>query len=479
MKKIALLSAVALGWAFTACDDTDIIDIPQNPAPVEFNVDDLTMAAAEQTASVVDLEALNNSFQKVTLADYTIANFPEDYDLNVVMQMSADESFTKVCEVPTSVQDGKIIANPDDIQGEYQANISKSPKQRTVYVRYAAYAVKDQASVRLGNPDKYWGPYTLTIKPFPSNLVIEQNYYLLGTINGWSVANAIKLNHSDNDVYDDPVFSILVNISDADAASGWWWKIVPESTYATGNWVDGDNTSFGVADNGSEELEGMLVGRTADQDCGAGCLKVSGPYMLTINLEEGTYSFQFAVENLWTPGNSNGWNQGNSQMLYTTDHVNYMGYAYLNGDFKFTSQPDWNGINYGNGGDGKLSTDGGAGNLAGGNGLYWLTVNLPALEWNAAQVTTIGLIGDATPNGWGASTALTPEQNGLIWKGTVTMNAGGEFKFRANDAWDINLGGAMDNLTQGGANLGTPGAGTYDVTLDLSKLPYSCSFVKK
>ncbi len=479
MKKIALLSAVALGLAFTACDDTEIIDIPQNPAPVEFKVDDLKLTATEQLSSVLDLEALNNSYANIKVADISLVNFPSDYELNVVMQMSADDTFSKICEVPASVVDNQIVVNPDDLQGVYVANISKGPKQRTVYARFAAYAVKDQAQVRLGNPDYYWGPFSLIVKPYPSSLVIEQNYYLLGTVNGWSVAQAIKLNHSDKDVYDDPAFSIKVDISAADAASGWWWKIVPESTYATGNWVDAKNASFGVAENGSEELSGMLVGRTATEDCGAGCLKVQGPYLLTINLEEGTYKFEMAIDNLYTPGDSNNWSHAASQMLFTKDYANYYGYANLNSIFKFTSAPNWDGINYGNAGEGVLSTDGGAGNLTVAEpGLYWLHVNLAALTYEATLVKTIGLIGDATPNGWGASTALTPSADNLVWTGEVTFGAG-EFKFRANNEWTINLGGSMDDLQQDGANIGTPGEGTYTVTLDLRSLPYKATFVKK
>ena len=186
-----------------------------------------------------------------------------------------------------------------------------------------------------------------------------------------------------------------------------------------------------------------------------------------------------AIENLYTPGGSNNWSHAASQLLFTKDYANYYGYANLNGIFNFTSAPNWDGINYGNAGEGVLSTDGGAGNLTVAEpGLYWLHVNLAALTYEATLVKTIGLIGDATPNGWGASTALTPSADNLVWTGEVTFGAG-EFKFRANNEWTITLGGSMDDLQQDGGNLASPGAGTYAVTLDLSKLPYTCTMVKK
>ena len=65
--------------------------------------------------------------------------------------------------------------------------------------------------------------------------------------------------------------------------------------------------------------------------------------------------------------------------------------------------------------------------------------------------------------------ALTSDDN-LIWKGTIEFK-GGEFKFRCNDDWDVNLGGDMQNLTPGGANIASPGEGTYEVTLNLSQAP--------
>lgn len=484
MKKLAILSAVALGLTFTACDDNDVISVPVNPEPAIFDVQNLTMTADAQTDATLNLEELNNSAQTISLVDFNVTEFPADYDLNIVMQISKDESFSRIAEVPVSVErngdTGVVTVNPDDLQGIYYANISKGPKERTIYARYAAYANKDNSSVRLGDPTTYWGPFTLKVLPYPSTLVIEDNYYLLGTINDWSVANAVKFNHSDESPYDDPVFTLKVDISTADAAGGWWWKVVPESTYITGNWVDADNASWGVAENGSEEMSGMLVPRTATTDCGAGCIKQGGSFLITINLEEGTYEFKSAIDNLWTPGNSNGWSHGASQMLYTEDYANYMGFAHLDGEFKFTSKPNWDGINFGsNGTEGQLTNDGGAGNLsAPANGLYWCTANIASLTYNLAPVTALGLIGDACPQGWDNDVALTPSADMLVWEGDIAFGAG-EFKIRANHAWEIDFGGEVNDLKYKGGNIAAPAAGNYHVRLDLSTLPYQITLTKK
>lgn len=478
MKKIALLSALALCLGFTSCDDNDIIGIPQNPEPSIFETSGLVMTpSTEVTESTLDLKAYNDENKDIPLASIALTGFPADYDLQMVLQISKDENFTKVTEVPTSLVDGVLYVGADDLQGAYYDNISKGPKEKTIYARYAGYAIKGTTTVRLGAPDFYWpnGENTyvaLNVLPFPSSLVIEDAYYLLGTINGWSVAEAIKFNHSAENPYDDPVFTLKVDITPDQAAAGWWWKVIPQSTYETGDWVAADNAAYGVAENGDPAMSGMLVGRTADEDCGAGCVQEAGPYVLTLNLEEGTYDFALAIENLYTPGNSNGWSQDASQMLYTEDYANYMGYAHLNGDFKFSSQNNWDGINYGSTGEeGKLSNDGGAGTLsAPADALYWCTANIASLTYSLYQVNTIGAIGDF--NGWASSVALTPSADFLVWEGDVDFGDGtGTWKLRCNDDWAVSLGGSsFDNVYQCNDNLPAPGAGVHHVMLDLSTL---------
>lgn len=490
MKKIAILSALAICLGLTSCDDNDIIGIPENAQQPVFEAKNLTMApTAEVTGKTVDLTVYNDANKVIPVVDVTATDFPTDYNLDFVMQISKDPSFGRFAEVETEMQGNVLTVAPDDLQSAYYSVISKGPKAKDVYVRYAAFAVdpkNDNNQIRIGNPDFYFAPgkdgyQTINILPLPSTLVIEDAYYLLGTINDWSVANAIKFSHSDENVYDDPVFTLKVDITPDQAASGWWWKIVPQSTYETGNWVDADNAAFGVAVNGDESAEGALVGRTATEDCGAGCYKVAGPMLFKINMEEGSYEISLAIEQLYTPGDANDWSQANSDRLFTTDYTNYAGYAHVKGNFKFTSALNWDGINYGFAGDGKLSNDGGAGNLvAPAEGLCFLQANIANLTYSiSVPVTTYGLIGAATPNGWDASTALTPSANEMVWEGDVAMK-GGEYKFRANDAWDINLGGSIDNLTQDAGNLMfSEPDGTYHVVLDLSTYPAKATFTKK
>lgn len=182
---------------------------------------------------------------------------------------------------------------------------------------------------------------------------------------------------------------------------------------------------------------------------------------------------------LYTPGQANGWSGAASQSLMSEDNTTYTGYAVLDpGGFKFTSQTDWGGTNYGNAGQkGKLTTDGNAGNLTvEDKGLYWCDVNIVKLTYTATLCTTYGLIGDAV-GGWDASKPLTPSADFLTWEGDITFG-NGNFKFRANDGWDINLGGKLDELKPNGSDIPSPGSGTYHVVLQFAKRPYSATVTK-
>lgn len=488
MKKLAYLSVLALGFGFVSCDDYTEPNPPAqyNPQESILKTEDVTVVTALGAETLYDLAELDASGTQIKVASISCETLPEAYEFVANVEISAND-FAKSATVPSTVEADaenpgsySVYVTPDDLQGVYYDNISKGPASRTIAVRIALSAVIGNEVAYVGGPDNFYGPFDMHVTPFPSELVIEDAYYLVGTICDWAVANAVKFNHSDASPYDDPVFTLAVDISNDQAAGGWWWKVVPASVYATGDWGSGANSQYGVADNGDGSLEGMLVAATADSEPGAGCINTPGQYLLSINMEEGTYAFTSAVPFLYTPGDANGWSQGASQMLYTDNYADYYGFAVLSpGGFKFTNAPDWDHINYGSTGDeGTLSTDGGAGNLSVPvQGLYWCHVNTASLTYEVTLIETLGVIGDATPGGWDNSTALTPSADMLTWTGTVAFG-NGEYKIRANNAWDIDFGGSANNLQFKGANIASPGEGTYNVTLNLGLIPYSINLAK-
>jgi hypothetical protein len=83
-------------------------------------------------------------------------------------------------------------------------------------------------------------------------------------------------------------------------------------------------------------------------------------------------------------------------------------------------------------------------------GYYTFTMNTETLKYTlvaynaaaAATFTTVGIIGDSTPLGWDASTALTQSTfNSHVWSLNLLPLNDGKAKFRANNAWDVSWGG--------------------------------------
>ncbi|MDI6047237.1 SusE domain-containing protein [Flavobacterium yafengii] len=98
-------------------------------------------------------------------------------------------------------------------------------------------------------------------------------------------------------------------------------------------------------------------------------------------------------------------------------------------------------------------------------GYYTFTMNTETLKYtlvayNAAAATTfttVGIIGDSTPLGWDASTALTQSTfNSHVWSSNVLPLNDGKAKFRANNAWDVSWGGntAFSGFPNNGASGG-------------------------
>lgn len=188
--------------------------------------------------------------------------------------------------------------------------------------------------------------------------------------------------------------------------------------------------------------------------------------------------------NLYVPGAYQNWDPGSAPTIGPVDGRAglYEGYVNITGAglqyFKYTSAPDWNHINYGDGGNGAFNTDGAAAGLSVPDGGYYeLTANLNNNTWTATA-TTWSIIGDATPGGWNNDTQMSYDATNQVWMVTAHMIQAGSFKFRANNAWSIDFG--IDNTgklvyadnpffgyTAGLNNLSVPSDGDYTIILDL------------
>lgn len=112
-------------------------------------------------------------------------------------------------------------------------------------------------------------------------------------------------------------------------------------------------------------------------------------------------------------------------------------------------------------------------------GYYLVRADTEALTYNLL-LTNWSITGSATSLGWppggsdgvpGNDIDMVYNPGTMTWSVTLDLTGGGEFKFRANDAWGLNYGADSDDdgsLDVGGPNFAVAATGNYTVTLDLS-----------
>lgn len=421
--------------------------------------------ASPVVLSAQDVEAANALEVVKTTATPQLA---EGVSIIFKVEVSDTEDFTKSLEIPSVSADNAATISAADLNGAVKTLFGKAPNARQIYFRATPILADGSVRAQLATRPVL-GPATVT----PVGMVIETEYYLIGDINGWNIGDldGYKFSHSGKDVYEDPIFTILANNLEG------YFKIVPKSSKDAASW-DG---VLGNPVDGNTDLEGELIVENSQ------AMRVTEPgwVKVTLNMLEYTYTIEIIGEmnlTLYVPGAHQGWSPATAPTLYARNFdFKYDGYVYFDAahEFKITSAPNWDGTNYGDGGEGTLSTSGG--NLqVSAAGFYRLNADLSGNPYTySATKTEWGLIGSATPGGWDNSTPMTYNPETKLWTVTATLTAE-EFKFRANNGWDINLGGDMLNLTYGGENIKVTEAGTYLVTLDLNDpTAYKASIAKQ
>lgn len=188
---------------------------------------------------------------------------------------------------------------------------------------------------------------------------------------------------------------------------------------------------------------------------------------------------------LWVAGDFQGWDVFIAPKIVSSREEGiYEGYIYIpeggTNEFKLYGQQDWSPLSYGDGGDGTIIEHNDVGNnlVAPAAGYYHLAVNLNEMTYLLIEIETWGIIGDATPNGWDASTPMTFDPETVTWSITDDLIAG-QFKIRANDEWVIDMGVDGNGLLRyenhplmpyvEGERVGISEAGNYTFSINLTK----------
>lgn len=452
---VTLFAVLFLG----ACEDVyDHVsaDPQSNEQEAEQSISGFSFTIGSDLSSPVVLKEENLEDVLVAINTTATPQLAEGAYVKFSIEASDTEDFTKLVDLSSSNSGNNATILASDLNEVVKTLYGKRPEARKIYFRATYYIVDGTTSSMMPQP-VILGPITVT----PVAPVIETEYYIVGSLNGWNIGdlNDWKFNHSAKDVYEDPFFFILVENPQE-------FKIVPKSSKEAASW-DG---IFGTYEATALEGELKLDGRN---------IKVEEPgwVKITLNMMEYTYEIEIIGEmnlTLYVPGGHQGWNPETAPTLFNRNfNFKYDGFVYFpdaNTEYKFTSKPNWSGTNYGNSGtEGELSDDGGAGNLVIVEaGYYKITVDLSGAPYKYTAVKTVwGIVGGATAGSWDTDTEMTFDPASQKWSVTTDLTAG-EFKFRANNDWGLNYGGDLNNLVHDGSNISIPEAGNYTITLDFS-----------
>ena len=443
IKKILLGMTLLMSMVSCTEDFTDWAHPQTNPQEEAVAFGDGSVTPV----GVINLDTVNT--EKVKVA-------------SIVAPTSSNAAYTPTYKINFDGQSFDIDAEGNmataDLANYIVEKYGKRPTERDIDATLDAWVSNGATAVKMATSA------TFQVKAVPVAPVIEEGYYLVGDMfttadhDGWTKEAAKAFNHSGNDVYEDPVFTISFETTKADQ----YWKIIPKKNIDSGDiWAPG---VVGPKVDGDDSMTGALT----NGDAKAGKIAKAGKYKLTINMMDYSYTLEEVNYDpfIYFIGSTDGWSSSDQKLALVDDAKGvYTGYIYVadpNGaglQFKFQRVAgSWdNEINAGafvNFGGAATNENGNIGVNAG-EGVYYFDVNLGEGTITATKVETMGIIGGF--NNWDGDAAMTWNAEEYCFEAkNVGVTADG-WKFRINGGWDINLGGSLNNLTAGGGNLSVAG----------------------
>lgn len=391
-------------------------------------------------------------------------NMPDENGvINLVTVNSTDANVTgytlKDLKVNGEAIEGEIVGNNIQVNAaELEKIVCTQNKSRASVAR--DINVESKVSVNLASGDAVAintvGTTTAKLKPTPTPAIDENGYYMLGHLNGkddWDNTDPVWMNKVSDGVYQAKVTT---------AKDKNWFKFFEGSKFESGNWDVINTGALGCKENGCEDASGYIY-YTGDKWGELQTLVIpgAGTWIVTLDMNNLTYTVGKPI--LYMAGDANGWNQ--IDYLAGDDGVHFTGFMYLNQNgFKFCTQPNWDGTNYG--ADFDTAPDAGNIVITEEAGFYQVDVDLSAKTYTLTPFT-IGIIGSATPKGWDGDTEMTYNPEERCWELKNVELIDGEMKFRHTNDWNLNWGGPLDALVHDGDNIAVA-AGTYDIKLEVN-----------
>lgn len=414
---------------------------------------------AVKAVDAIDFSQFDENTDSVQICEITKAPTSSDgaytsaYTLRIPYTDKKGEAQTEILKMGST---GKV--KYADFKSFVETVYSKRPRVNEISAIVRVTMSMNNTNASYLNSDEF------IIKAKPDAPIIENAYYYYGATTKWSKTDkTYKLANSGADVYEDPVFTAIVPApknADGTAAEN-WFKIAPESAFTA---EDFETNVIGAKADGETSREGNFV--QGKDKAGAWNItdKEAKYYKIELNMLEGTYKvtpLNFE-EYYYESGDNNGW-QARDFLSTSTYDGKYEGFMYLKKEFKFRPSAD----NWDVSLDATFFGETGNNILVEKPGYYQVKLDVVNKTKELIPIKSIGVIGDATADGWASDQDMTYNETDRCWEIKDITLKDGSIKFRSNDDWgkNPNWGGKdLNHLTQGGDNLNVT-AGTYDIKL--------------
>ncbi len=490
-KKILLGMAIVASLAACTDDYKDWLtpQVVDQPQTVSFGDGSITTVGVIDFNSVSDEQVKVCSITAPTASEegytpsYTIS-FGEEYNYDI----SAD---------------GYMSAA--DLQNFIISLYGRRPVQRSIDAVVNMWLSKGNTTVKTATSAVF------QINAIPKAPQISQNYYIVGGASGdWAgtaASKELKFSHSDLDVYEDPIFTIIMPAAEGDT----WFAIGDdEACDAIANNNDWSKLLGTTKGNGNTDPTGNLDRRYNLSDDGSFCVPGGSRLIkVTLNMMDYTYNIETLniAENYYLIGGPGEWNSDKSMKFSHSDKSVFedpvftytfesnggeMWFAFGDDEaMDAVGAGDWNKLfgtkgdskdlsgsfdrRYNLGGEHSFCVDGSA-------KYYKFSVNMMDYTYTITPINFeqyVYFIG--ATDGWAnaeqklESPAMDGVYTGYLY--CADPNGwGNEFKFqRTPGSWDNEInsgtftGGITGDFADGGGNIkATAGEGIYYVTLDLA-----------
>ncbi|PPK87318.1 hypothetical protein CLV84_0256 [Neolewinella xylanilytica] len=412
--------------------------------------------------------AANTDFPPAILSSTPSANgrvVAGNFDVRVVF---ADGSISPLQSGTVTLMDSlmtEIATATEDLEGLQDSIVIEGSTFGAADLALGIYNMTVTVTDTKGQTTESSFSFEISNLPYPANY---DEIYLAGDFNTWT-DDSLTL-----------VADHIWEIRNVDLDGG-GWKLKSSLSWDEENWGDGDCDGF--------LNSSLAAGGNANTECG-----FSGLVHLRFNDESLAYSVTPAVTfasqtmGLYLLGTFNNFQGSEYQFTLVEDNSWELAEILLKpgAQFKIAEMPDFVGTNYGDNNNDGVAQVGGS-NITYADTLqaayYSITFNDRSLAYELEflrneRPESIGLIGTAVTGGWTPANGdfdLRYDEGSDTWTAVVGLVAG-EFKFRANDDWELSWGGgAFPSGTASSDNDDnlTATAGIYVVTFDASTGEYT------